>query len=284
MISPGSVDPDAEQVDVDASESHVEKLKAAAGELSELLCGDISIIDVQRGDNQRQAFHDRFLVLIGHDDVPTAYLFSNSMSKAAGDWPFTICELDQVTSHRVKAYVEDLLKGVDGNRTVAPLQSGEHGYVLGTVSAETPQDAVDAPAPNRPAWMPIAEAFLAELFHEATRTTDGKAIGEAMDAFYCDGLPAWISDVLAQKLVEAVLHREQNLVALSSSLGRGTDEQRDVASRIDEILRSMFWTSCRTAATRNQIGCVSATATSCSAIWRGQSRESQMPRISCWIG
>lgn len=75
LISPGSVDPDAEQVDIDASESHVEKLKAAAGELSELLCGDISIIDVHRGDSQRQAFHDRFLALIGRDDVPTAYLF-----------------------------------------------------------------------------------------------------------------------------------------------------------------------------------------------------------------
>lgn len=84
--------------------------------------------------------------------------------------------------------------------------------------------------------MPIAEAFLAELFHEATSTTDGKAIGKAMDAF----LPRWPSgmdlDVLAQKLVEVVVHREQNLMALSSSLGRGTDEQRDVASRIDEIL------------------------------------------------
>jgi hypothetical protein len=121
LISPGDVNPDAENPDTKAVESHSKKLVDTANEWSDRLRGKISIVDVQRGDGQRQAFHDRYLVVTDQNGVPTAFLFSNSMSKAAGDWPFAICELDQVTSHRVKAYIEDLLQGVDGGRTVKPI-------------------------------------------------------------------------------------------------------------------------------------------------------------------
>ena len=170
LISPGDVDPDAEDTEAKATGSHSSKLLATANEWSDRLCGDISIIDVRRGDGQRQAFHDRFLVLIGQDGVPTVFMLSNSMSKAAGDWPFAICELDQVTSHRVKAYVEGLIKGIDGDRTVTPIVIWTSAQSQPAASASKTESAED-----RPAWMPIAEEFLTKLLHAAIRNgSDGQ--------------------------------------------------------------------------------------------------------------
>jgi hypothetical protein len=238
LISPGDVDPDAEETDAKAAtdSSHANKLVATANEWSDRLCGDISIIDVQRGDGQRQAFHDRFLVLIDQDGVPTAFLLSNSMSKAAGDWPFAICVLDQVTSHRVKAYVEDLIKGIDGDRTVKPIviwtseQSQPAASTTETKSAE-----------DRPLWMANAEEFLTKLLHATTRNSaDGREIDETVDAF----LAAWPSGMdlaaFAEKLVQVIGYREQNVVRISSRLAGGTEEQRDVATRIDGLLLDHF--------------------------------------------
>jgi hypothetical protein len=236
LISPGDVDPDAEGADVKATESHTDKLAATAKEWSDRLCGDVSVIDVQRGDGKRQAFHDRFLVLINHDGVSTTFLLSNSISKAAGDWPFAICELDQVTSHRVKAYLGDLLKGIDGNRTVNPVAVWKSG------APQAAQRVAEKPAAEaRPPWMSVAEEFLTKLLHAATRnSTDGREIDETVDAF----MAAWPTGMdltaFAEKLVQVVGFREQNIVWTSSRLAKGTEEQRDVAGQIDALLLNHF--------------------------------------------
>ena len=46
---PGRVNPDAETVDVPATENHIQKLIGVANEWSEQLCGNISIIHIKRG-------------------------------------------------------------------------------------------------------------------------------------------------------------------------------------------------------------------------------------------
>jgi hypothetical protein len=225
-----------ENPDTKALESHSNKLLATAEEWSDRLRGKISIVDVQRGDGHRQAFHDRYLVVNDQNGVPTAFLFSNSMSKAAGDWPFAICELDQVTSHRVKAYIDDLLQGNDGERTVKPI-------VIWSSEQSQPVENVTQPAAasDRPAWMAVAEAFLNKLFFAATRnSTDGHEIDETVDEFLAVWPAGMDLKALAEKLMEVVGYREQNVVRISSRLAAGTDEQREVAGKVDELLLQKF--------------------------------------------
>ena len=81
LISPGDVDPDAEEADTKATSSHRDKLARSATELSEKLCGTLTIFDIQRGDGSRQAFHDRYLGIVDQRGIPTYYLLSNSLSK-----------------------------------------------------------------------------------------------------------------------------------------------------------------------------------------------------------
>ena len=52
--------------------------------------------------------------------VPTAHLLSNSLSKAAGDWPFAICELDRVMSSRVYAYILEMVEDRTEDRELQP--------------------------------------------------------------------------------------------------------------------------------------------------------------------
>jgi hypothetical protein len=122
LVSPGRVDPDADTVDVEAIENHIRKLVNVANEWSEQLCGNISIIHIKRGEDKRQAFHDRYLCLVGQDGVPTVYLLSNSLSKAAGDWPFAISELSRVTAWRAYRYIQDLIAGKDGERELQAVE------------------------------------------------------------------------------------------------------------------------------------------------------------------
>lgn len=114
VVSPAGVDPDADSLDATCAPGrHVENLVRTADALSGALCGDIEIIHLQRGGGTRQAFHDRHLGLVGRDGVPRVFLLSNSLSKAADDWPFTVAEVDTLTSWRIASYVAGLQAGFE---------------------------------------------------------------------------------------------------------------------------------------------------------------------------
>jgi hypothetical protein len=116
LVSPGKVDPDADVVDAKATSSYLEKLVALANDWSERLCGQISILHIKRGEGAKQAFHDRYLSVVDQQGIPTVYLLSNSLSKAAGDWPFAISELDRINSWRVYYEILDLIEGKHADR------------------------------------------------------------------------------------------------------------------------------------------------------------------------
>ena len=114
------IDPDADGVDAKATANHLAKLITTANEWAERLCGQISIFHIRRGDGAKQAFHDRYLSVVDQQGVPTVYLLSNSLSKAAGDWPFAICQLDRVMSWRVHDYILSVIEGRYGNLDLHP--------------------------------------------------------------------------------------------------------------------------------------------------------------------
>ncbi|WP_131931449.1 VPA1262 family N-terminal domain-containing protein [Burkholderia sp. SRS-25] len=111
LVSPGKVDPDADSAATTATNDYLEKLKSLAKEWEPKLAGKISITHIKRGDGKRQAFHDRYLCLVDQSNTPNVFLLSNSLSKAAGDWPFAICKLDQITAWRVYTYILELVGG-----------------------------------------------------------------------------------------------------------------------------------------------------------------------------
>ena len=67
-----------------------------------------------------------------------------------------------------------------------------------------------------------------------------REIDEAVDTF----MAAWPSGMdlaaFAEKLVQAVGYREQNVVRISSRLAGGTEEQRSAAALIDDLLLTQF--------------------------------------------
>lgn len=239
LISPGDVDPDAESLDAKATEKHAGKLAATANEWSSRLCGQVSIIDVQRGDGTRQAFHDRYLGIIDQSGIPTYYLLSNSLSKAGGDWPFAISELSRITSHRVHAYVQNLLAGVDGDRTVKPVAIFERAgskNILNEIEAEPVTNA------DRPEWATAVETFLERLLHAATRNSkDGREIDETVDEFLTNGPADADPGVLATNIFRFLGYREQNIVRISSRFAAGAPHQAAVASKIDDLLLDDFF-------------------------------------------
>lgn len=114
VVSPANVDPDAADMDATGvAGRHIANLVKEADALASQLCGAIEIIHVQRGSGTRQAFHDRYLGLVGRDGTPRVFLLSNSLSKAAGDWPFTVAEVDTPTAWRIAAYIAAVAEGKD---------------------------------------------------------------------------------------------------------------------------------------------------------------------------
>lgn len=119
MVSPGAVDPDVEKMDAIVGPGlHVQGLVAAAEAPKSQLCGEVEIVHVERGSDQRQAFHDRYLGLRLHDGTPRVFVLSNSLSKAAGAWPFAIAEVDRRAAWRIAAYVSALRRGLENGHPV----------------------------------------------------------------------------------------------------------------------------------------------------------------------
>lgn len=232
VVSPGKIDPDAETTDAKATNDHLEKLKATATEWNDQLAGAISIVHVKRGSGSKQAFHDRYFCIIDQRGRPTAYLLSNSLSKAAGAWPFAICELDQVTSWRVYGYIFEI--------TERPPEGYEAQVIWKRtdVPTLTPSPVADNAAedkPDEPKWLVQANAFLTE-----TRNIifGGPSFQQGLAAHIDTYLNVWPDEVPTDKFVDAffdiISHREAFvLFAAEHFKARGRD---DVAEMLDERL------------------------------------------------
>lgn len=114
VVSPGNVDPDAVDLDTKVvANSHIDELVRMAERHASKLCGNITLIHVKRGGGVRQAFHDRYFGLVQREGPPRVFLLSNSLSKAAGDWPFTVAEVDTPTAWEIADYIGTLTQAAD---------------------------------------------------------------------------------------------------------------------------------------------------------------------------
>jgi hypothetical protein len=240
LVSPGGADPDADTVDTPAAASHLDKLVATADEFSKQLCGRISVYHVKRGDGSKQAFHDRYLCTLNQKGAPTVYLLSNSLSKAAGDWPFAISELDRISSWRVHSYIQALMDGKDRDRAVST-----------TLIWQTPEPAKSAPpniaimknatVPLDQAWKVAANLFLEELKEAFFRgSTDETRVAGPVNRL----LASWDSNTDAAALAEKVFallgHHQNVAVYISSLFAAETPHLARVSQRLDELLLDNF--------------------------------------------
>ncbi len=70
-------------------------------------------------DGNEKAFHDRYLLLYPHEGPAKVFLLSNSLNKAAGDWPYCMSLLAQDVGREVRLYIEGLRRGEDIARSKA---------------------------------------------------------------------------------------------------------------------------------------------------------------------
>jgi hypothetical protein len=240
LVSPGGADPDAEAMDVPAAASHLDKLVATAKEFSAQLCGRISVHHVKRGDGSKQAFHDRYLCTLDQRGVPTVYLLSNSLSKAAGDWPFAISELDRISSWRVHSYIKALLDGRDGDRAIATTLLWKTPEP-DNAAASPPAATEIQPVPPDQAWKPAANRFLDELRQVTFNgTTDENRVEGPINRFLASWDAGTDATALAEKVFEIVVHRHNVAVFASSMFASGTAQQAQVSQRLDELLLKNF--------------------------------------------
>ncbi|CAB3682052.1 hypothetical protein R8871_02567 [Paraburkholderia graminis C4D1M] len=228
VVSPGNIDPDADAAAAKSANDYLPKLASAATEWATKLAGKISVVHIKRGNGSRQAFHDRFLCVLDRDATPTVYLFSNSLSKAAGDWPFVICQLDQITSWRVYADILQMVEGrVDGLHP-------EYIWTTANVSATSPTEFLtpSAVTDNEAPWVVAANTLLSNIRTVIYRNSEFKPqVGSLIDKF----LAVWREDIddrrLADALFKVVTHRDAIVVFVSDHLRyRGCDE---IASLLD---------------------------------------------------
>jgi hypothetical protein len=239
VVSPGGIDPDADDPDARASGDHIGKLVAAAEEWTDRLCGSISIVHVQRGEGRRRAFHDRYLVLINNADVPQVFLLSNSLSRAAGIWPFAISEFDRPTAWEVRGYVEDLLEG-KGDRQLVPKVVWQAS--LKSTAELMPRVAPEGSELQEPDWVEPLRRLIVILWRALGGMPGHReAVIAAIDAFIANW-PTGI-DITASggALFAQFGHRPEVIGWLSSRLENRTAEQQELASYLDgELLRQFI--------------------------------------------
>jgi hypothetical protein len=237
VVSPGGIDPDADAPDTKATDNSLTKLLASANEWSDRLCGQISIINIQRGEGTKQAFHDRYLCLVDQQGVPSVYLLSNSLSKAAGDWPFAICELDRLRSWEAYHYILALIEGKQGDRDLQPITiwQNESFANAATHVGKPPFEA------TQPEWVKSANVLLQDLWEVVIlNSTYEKSVGDRLDDFIGRWPQGIDTEVLADGLFRTVGYREEVVVFVSLRFAAGSSEQRDVARKLDSKLLDKF--------------------------------------------
>lgn len=234
IVSPGRVDPDAETTNTTDVNYYLEKLKSTAADLAEMLAGDVTVFHIKRGDGSRQAFHDRYICMVDDKGVPTVYLLSNSLSKAAGDWPFAISALDQVTCWRVYAYIFDLIHG-------DPKVTKLHPEVIWSSSDAKLAQSEHEPSPSdeAPHWVVQANAFLSDVRNIIIQNSKYAELLDARINLFLSYLPEGLDlDKLAEALFKASWHREAIVIFISKRF-RGA-ELIKVADILDESLLAQF--------------------------------------------
>jgi hypothetical protein len=240
FVSPGGADPDADTVDTPAAARHLDKLVATAEEFSKQLCGRISVYHVKRGEGGKQAFHDRYLCTLDQKGVPRVYLLSNSLSKAAGDWPFAISELDRISSWRVHSYIRALMDGEDRDRAVSTT------LIWKTPEPDNPTTFTtaivkNAPAPPDQPWMIAANRFLEDLKQAIFNgSTDETRVAAPVNRLLASWDPDTDALALAEKTFAIVIHRQNVAVFVSSMFAAGTADQVRVSQRLDKLLLDNF--------------------------------------------
>jgi len=237
VVSPGDIDPDADTVEKPAISDYLAKLVSTATEWASKLAGQISVVHIKRGDGSRQAFHDRYLCVVDQKGIPTAYLLSNSLSKAAGDWPFAICELDRVISWRVYTYVQELILGqtIDHDLQSEPIWKSANP----SVPTQPRTSADSSPSAAQPGWVASTNAFLSDIWNIIIRNSEFKTqVGARTDAF----LNAWPEGVdigkLGESLFKVVSHRDALVVFVSNRFREGG--QCEIADILDDSLLARF--------------------------------------------
>jgi hypothetical protein len=241
LVSPGRVNPDAETPDSEAVDDHLSKLVTIANAWSERLCGTIAIIHVKRGEVARQAFHDRYLCLLDQNGIPTVYLLSNSLSKAAGEWPFAISELNRIKSWQVYHYIQDLIRGTDGLRELESKEIWRSKQPSQAIPNAGQDDAAPVENAAQPTWAPWAIAFLERLRNAAYRNSNNRA---DMDAIVDGCLADWPSGVepapLAENIFRQIGFRDHYISRVAMRFATGNAQQRRVAERLEDMHLSRF--------------------------------------------
>jgi len=242
VVSPGHIDPDADEPDANASENHISRLVATATEWSNRLCGLIKIIHVQRGQGRRQAFHDRFLILIDKADVPQVFLLSNSLSKAAGIWPFAISELDRPISWQIRGYIQNLIGGSGGDRDLTPEVIWQSPK--GPAGQLSPPIRQVADGENRPDWLESLDQFGADLSGALSNTPNHR---ERVIAATHTFMNRWSKDIDVIRSADALFqqfgYRPEVIVWMSSCLDQGVPKQQEMAFRLDHQILQRFLAS-----------------------------------------
>jgi hypothetical protein len=231
VVSPADIAPDESTTEATcAAGEHVAHLIKEADALGDKLCGGIEIVHVQRGGGTRQAFHDRYLGLIGRDGKPRVFLLSNSLSKAAGDWPFTVAEVDTPTSWCIAAYVAAVADGND-----------EGGKQLQAATVWRSGDGIVCASP---AQLPQPDAFVSALWTAYTDLSDLNMKGAIGDRSRTDpivdrlilALPtSFDNQLLAKLLVEGMNERDHFLPAILHRFS-ATPTLAPVALLVEEAL------------------------------------------------
>ena len=116
--------------------------------------------------------------------MPTVYLLSNSLNKAAGDWPFAISELDRITSWRVHGYIHAIIDGKQGEQDLHPELLWKSENFSNSVVFPSPADIASPSNDGQPEWMRVASGFLADLWNVVIRNAQyEQAIAQRVDAF-----------------------------------------------------------------------------------------------------
>jgi hypothetical protein len=81
--------------------SDLESLRRYLRQAAPFLPLKLKVHRVTRRDSKEQAFHDRYVVLMGDEQVPRGFLLSNSFSGAARQYPLVVAEMSPPTTAAV---------------------------------------------------------------------------------------------------------------------------------------------------------------------------------------
>ncbi|OXI29589.1 hypothetical protein CFB84_43675 [Burkholderia aenigmatica] len=93
------------------------RLELLLNQASPVISPALRVVNVLRG--QEQAFHDRYIVLYPHDDMPQVHMLSNSINNLAVNWPLCIARLEPDVAANITGYVEGLAAGYDSVMNIA---------------------------------------------------------------------------------------------------------------------------------------------------------------------